>query len=112
MSDSIGMLLFKEKQLRLLLALSKPDREWHITDLAKEAQVTYVHTSRFISKCEDAGLVIAERHGKIKKLILTEKGREIADTLLGIIAKMNQAAQPQAASLQQKPASLSPETPV
>ena len=107
MADSIGNLLFKDKQLRLLLALSNTSREWHISDLAKAADVTYVHTSRFISRCEESGIVATERHGRAKRVFLTEKGTDVASTLQGVVNKINQpkaqAAQKPALAGQPKP---------
>ncbi len=94
MSDSIGTLFFKEKQLRLLLTLSNGGtREWYITDLAKAADVTYIHTSRFVSRCEESGMLASERHGRIKRIFLTKEGREIAESLSGVMLKIGQAKQ-------------------
>ncbi len=89
MQDSVGTLLFKDKQVRLLSILSTPNREWHLTDLAKEANVTYVHTSKFIKKCEQFGIVATEKHGRVKKLFLTEKGALIAKSVAGLTEKIN-----------------------
>ncbi|MDE1834305.1 MAG: MarR family transcriptional regulator [Candidatus Micrarchaeota archaeon] len=86
--DSIGTLLFKDKQIRILSILTTPNREWHISDLAKEANVTYIHTSKFIKKCEEYGIVTAEKHGRTKKLILTEKGNYIAKSVANIQERM------------------------
>ncbi len=90
MTDNIGTLLFKEKQLRLLLALSNTAKEWYLTDLAKAADVTYIHTSRFISRCESAGLVTTEVHGRMKRLFLTAKGKEIAESIMDVVNRINQ----------------------
>jgi DNA-binding MarR family transcriptional regulator len=94
MSDNVGTLLFKEKQLRLFLTLSSGTREWYLTDLAKAANVTYVHTSRFISKCEEAGLVASEVHGRTKRLYLTEKGRMVADSLSTVVSRISKQEKP------------------
>ncbi|MDE1860485.1 MAG: MarR family transcriptional regulator [Candidatus Micrarchaeota archaeon] len=115
MADSIGTLFFKDKQLRLILALTNSAKEWHLSDLSKETNVTYIHTSRFISKCEKYGLVATERHGRIKKLVLTEKGKEIAKGLNSVMEKVKMPEQQQqtaekaaAAQAQQKPAQAQP----
>ncbi len=100
MADSIGSLLFKDKQLRLLLTLSNTSREWYLADLAKAANVTYIHTSRFISRCEESGIVATERHGRAKRIFLTEKGTDLASTLQGVVNKINQ---PKAQQPQQQP---------
>ncbi len=96
--DSLGVLFFKEKQVKLITALIA-EKEWHISDLAKEANVTYIHTSNFFNKCESLGITGSEKHGRIKRIFLTEKGREIAQGLSSISQKMNAQADQQ----QQKP---------
>ncbi len=104
MADAIGMLFFKDKQLRLLLALANGTKEWYLGDLAKAADVTYVHTSRFVSKCQESGIVGMEKHGKAKRIFLTDKGKDVAASLQGVIAKINQAApQPQVPKPQPPP---------
>lgn len=90
MKDTLGPLFFKEKQTRLLLALNNNDKEWHLSDLAKATDVTYIHTSKFISRCESIGLVASEKHGRIKRLYLTDKGKAMAIDLSNIINKINQ----------------------
>ncbi len=102
MVDSIGTLLFKDKQMRLLMLLTTQNKEWHISDLAKEANVTYIHTSKFIKKCEDYGIVSSEKHGRVKRLMLTEKGAQIAKSVASIMDKMvllEQPAQPKPPSV-------------
>ncbi len=100
MPDPVGILLFKEKQTRLLLLLYNTNKEWHLSELAKSADVTYVHASRFISRCEEVGIVATEKHGRTKRLFLTDKGKEIAQNLLSMMNTINkmQAAVPKAAS--------------
>lgn len=94
MDDTVGTLLLKDKQVKLISKLAIQGREWHIADLAKEAEVTYVHTSKFISKCEEAGIVASERHGRVKRLYLTDKGKEIAKNVANIIERINEVEQP------------------
>jgi DNA-binding MarR family transcriptional regulator len=96
MADSVGMLIFKDKQLRLLLILFNSNKEWHINDLATAAKVTYIHTSRFVTRCEEAGIMGSETHGRMKRLFLTDKGKEIAQELNVVLNKINQAAAAQA----------------
>ncbi len=95
MGDPLGMLLFKEKQVRLLLKLLETGKEWHISDLAKATDITYVHTSKFISRCEQEGLIKSEKHGRTKRLLLTEKGTEIATSISKIMGKINLPSPPQ-----------------
>ncbi|MDE1824007.1 MAG: winged helix-turn-helix transcriptional regulator [Candidatus Micrarchaeota archaeon] len=88
MPDSIGTLFFKDKQVKLLLTLNDTPREWHIADLAKEANVTYIHTTKFVNKCEEMGLISTERHGRIKRLYLTDKGTAVAKEIVTTMGKV------------------------
>ncbi len=100
MDDTVGTLFLRDKQVRLITALADSSKEWHIADLAKVANVTYVHTSMFVKKCESRGIIVSERHGRTKKLKLTEKGVQIAKNIASIIdgvseEKEKPAQQPQ-----------------
>ncbi|MCL4364844.1 MAG: MarR family transcriptional regulator [Candidatus Marsarchaeota archaeon] len=88
MDDTVGTLLLKDKQAKILSILAGSEKEWHIADLAKAAEVTYVHTSKFIGKCEEAGIVGSERHGRVKRLFLTEKGKDVAKSVSNILDKI------------------------
>jgi len=91
-------LILKGKQVKILLALKDKSQEWHISDLAKAASATYVHTSNFIKACEYQGIIASERHGKIKVVHLTEKGDAIANevaNVVGLLAPKSTEAQPQ-----------------
>ena len=102
MGDGIGMLLLKEKQVRVLSALMDRSREWHLTDLARETAVTYVHISKFVKKCEESGLIESERHGRVKRLVLTDKGEDITRGALGMMEKLGLTAVKQQAQHLQK----------
>lgn len=84
-----GIILFKEKQIRIIIALIDKSQEWHLANLAQAANATYVHTSKFITACESLGIVGVERHGKIKNIYLTEKGNEIAKSITNIMEKIS-----------------------
>ncbi len=88
MDSKNGILLFKDKQIRILLAILKQEKQPYISDLAKITGVTYVHTSRFLASCEKLGLISYERHGKIKTISLTPKGKGIALQIQDIIEKL------------------------
>ncbi len=85
---AFGSLLIREKQAKILLTLRDASQTWYISNLAKEANSTYVHTCNFLIGCEKEGIVVSEKHGKIKMVKLTEKGMQIADHLNGIYASM------------------------
>lgn len=103
MDGKEGMLLFRDKQAKLLLMLADGSKEWYLSTLAKSAEVTYIHTSRFIRRCESMGITGSEKHGKIKRIFLTERGRSIADGIQGIMNQMNGSqASPQQPPAEQK----------
>ena len=90
MPDNKGELLFKTKQTKILLSLKNNQQPWHITTLSQASGTTYVHTSNFIKRCEELGITVAEKHGKIKEIKLTEKGLQIAGMISSIYAAMAQ----------------------
>ena len=96
MATQIGNILFKNKQLRVFLALRDGSQSWYISTLAKAADTTYVHACNFISACESLGLIESEKHGKIKQIRLTPKGARVADMLASAVAVLNEkpAAEP------------------
>lgn len=83
-----GLLLFKDKHLKILLALRDTSQSWHITSLAKASNTTYVHTCNFLVACEQLGITSSEKHGKIKLIKLTEKGIKLAETLANAYSMM------------------------
>lgn len=97
MPTNFDFMLLKEKQAKILMALSDKSKKLYLTALAQAAGVTYVHTTRFISKCEKMGLVEAEKHGKIKSVYLTEKGMSVVSYMQNIIESMKNTPQKQEA---------------
>ncbi len=95
MAKEDGMLLLKDKQARIILTLASVEKEWHLSSIAKETGVTYIHTSRFVSRCEEKGIMGSELHGKLKKIFLTEKGKMIASDIKNIIARMESTERPE-----------------
>ncbi|MEM0148797.1 MAG: MarR family winged helix-turn-helix transcriptional regulator [Candidatus Micrarchaeaceae archaeon] len=91
-------IIFKRKHARLLLALKNKDKEWHISDLAKDANVTYVHTTKFINECEKYGIIAVEKHGRTKTINLTSRGDQIVESIESILnnlVKKSPAEEPQ-----------------
>ena len=89
-----GTLLFKEKQIKILLALLDKQQEWNTTSLARAAAATYVHTSKFLARCEKMGLVQVVKHGKIKALTLSPKGIEVSEGISRIVERMAMKEEP------------------
>jgi predicted transcriptional regulator len=74
-------ILFKDKQLKMLLALKDSSQNWYLSTLAKQASSTYVHACNFVNACESLGIATSEKHGKIKTVKLTDKGYKLAELL-------------------------------
>jgi len=72
--------LFKRKPIRILLALLQ-DKKWYPSLLAKESDLSYVHTAKLIDLLEEIDLVSSEFKGKTKVIKLTEKGEKLARSL-------------------------------
>ncbi|MDE1833209.1 MAG: hypothetical protein KGH58_02200 [Candidatus Micrarchaeota archaeon] len=86
-------ILFKNKHIRILLALRDGTQSWYISSLAKATDTTYVHACNLINECERLGITESEKHGKIKKIRLTETGAKIAEMISSIYSLMNTAEQ-------------------
>ncbi len=84
-------ILFKGKQLSIILALKDSGQSWYTSTLAKAAGATYVHTCNFINACARLGIVTSEKHGKIKEIKLTDKGAKLAEMLSSAYNLINSA---------------------
>ena len=80
----MGNILLRNKQAGILIALKDTSQSWYISSLAKAADTTYVHACNFLSECEKLGLTSSEKHGKMKTIKLTDKGRKVAEQIAGI----------------------------
>lgn len=74
-------MVFRSKQLKILLLLRDKTKNWYISTLAKSSGTTYVHACNFILQCEGYGITTSEKHGKIKVVKLTEKGLQLSEML-------------------------------
>ena len=79
------LIILKEKQIKIILLLLKQEKNNYISDIAKLTGVSYVHVSRFLSACEDKKLISYEKHGRIKSIFLTDKGKEVANHIEKIL---------------------------
>ncbi len=97
-----GQILFKEKQVRIILLLKNTQQAWRIANLSSSSGTTYVHTHNFLKNCAALGIVSIEKHGKIKEIKLTEKGNQIADALTIVYSAISQPSQQQTKSEENK----------
>lgn len=82
------MILIKQKQVALLLAL-REQKTFSVSLLAKETNVSYPFAENALSEFEKAGLVSFEKKGRIKIVKLTEKGSALASVFLDIAQKLS-----------------------
>lgn len=72
-------LFMRVKNVRLFLLLRQG--AYHISDLAKKTDVTYLHARDVVNMLEEAGLVKTEKKGRKRLVSLTERGEEVAIAL-------------------------------
>ncbi|MGD0510234.1 MAG: hypothetical protein ABSA33_00170 [Candidatus Micrarchaeaceae archaeon] len=82
-------IILKQKQTKILLALKDTSQSWYISSLAKASGTTYVHACNFLVACEALGIVSSEKHGKMKMIMLTERGLKIAEMITSINSLIN-----------------------
>lgn len=86
-----GTIFFKDKHIRIILALRDTSQSWYISSLAKASDTTYVHVCNFLGECEELGITGGEKHGKAKVIKLTEKGAKLAEMLAGAYSLVSRA---------------------
>ena len=101
--------LLRTKPVALLAALKDPATTWYIAALARRANLSYIHTTKTLTKFEKDGLVFFERKGRTKYARLTEKGMAITNLLDELTAKLAPPQTP-AQQKEQKPPAPPKET--
>lgn len=84
--DRLQEFFFRSKPANALMALGNPKTEWFASSLAKEANCTFPHMVKILSKFEGFGLVSFKAEGRRKLVFLTPKGERIAKGFSRIIA--------------------------
>ena len=83
-------LFFHEKPARMLIVLNDKSKVWYASLLAKEVDCTYAHAIKILDNFSAEGLVVFDRQGRIKRVMITDKGAELArglETVLMSIEK-------------------------
>lgn len=83
-------LFLREKPAKILLGLKTAKDSVYATILSKGADCTYSHTIKILNTFKKLGMVKFEKHGRIKKVMLTDDGWDIAHNLEAMIKKFNQ----------------------
>lgn len=69
---------FREKPALMLIHLLQKSGEVYASSLAKAVDCTYSHVVKVLQDMQRAGLVTFEKRGRLKVLVLTKKGIEVA----------------------------------
>ena len=83
-------LFLRDKPARILLGLKTAKESVYATILSKEADCTYSHTIKILNILEKLGIIKTEKKGRIKKVMLTDDGWDIAHNLEAMIKKFQQ----------------------
>ena len=91
----IQELLLHEKHCKILLHLRESGKQHYCYELAKAAGTSYLRTSELLHAFERAGLVeIRPDDGKIRPVLLTPAGRELAGVLATLKQRLDAAKVP------------------
>lgn len=77
-TKKIFNVFFREKPALMLINLHRKNGDMYASSLAKTVDCTYSHVVKVLQDMQKAGLVTFEKRGRLKVLILTKKGMEIA----------------------------------
>ena len=83
-------MFLREKPAKILLGLKTSKSSVYATLLSKEADCTYSHTIKILNLFKKMGIVDFEKKGRIKKVMLTDDGWDIAHNLEAMIKKFLQ----------------------
>ena len=77
-TKKIFNVFFREKPALMLIHLLRKNGEVYASSLAKAVDCTYSHVVKVLQDMQRAGLVTFEKRGRLKVLILTKKGIDVA----------------------------------
>ncbi len=85
-TKKIFNVFFREKPSLMLVHLLRKQGETYASSLAKSVDCTYSHVVKVLQDMQRAGLITFEKKGRLKVLVLTKKGMEIATLMDKIIS--------------------------
>jgi len=62
----------------MIINLLRKNNDMYASSLAKVVDCTYSHVVKVLQEMQQAGLVTFEKRGRLKVLVLTKKGIEVA----------------------------------
>lgn len=83
-------IFLREKPSKILLGMKTAKESVYATILSKEADCTYSHTIKILNQFRKLGIVRFEKKGRIKRVMLTDDGWDIAHNLEAMIKKFTQ----------------------
>lgn len=75
--------------MKVLRYLNRYDDDVYPSQVAKELDVTYSHTTKIMSMLEDDGLLSFKFYGRTKFVSLTVKGKVLADLIDKLMSNRN-----------------------
>ncbi len=78
-------LFFKEKPTKVLLTIFESKHALYASSLAKKIRYTYTYINEVLHAMEQSGIIVFEKHGRLKLLVLTQKGKKIAEEVQRIL---------------------------
>jgi predicted transcriptional regulator len=83
-------LLLRDKPARILISLKTSKESIYATILSRETNCTYSHTIKILNTLQKMGIVKFDKKGRIKKVVLTSDGWDIAHNLEALTKKFEQ----------------------
>ena len=80
MKDPLQRLFLREKPSLAVLALSEMEPAY-AAQIAKHIDSTFPHTSSILGELEEHGLISSRPEGRVRFLVLTDRGRQVAGAL-------------------------------
>jgi predicted transcriptional regulator len=102
-------LFLREKPAKILMGLkTNRNAPVYATILAKESDCTYSHTIKILNVFKKLGIVKFDKQGRIKRVVLTDDGWDIAHNVEAMIKKFNQIEESIVKEERKKPTSGKP----
>lgn len=85
----LEQLFLREKPVHLIINIKNSKKKTYVSVLSKAIDCTYSHTVKLLTSFKKLGLVEFEKDGRIKYVKLTEKGKDIADSIEDVLRKFS-----------------------
>ena len=79
---------FREKPTLMIINLLRKNNDMYASSLAKVVDCTYSHVVKVLQEMQKAGLVTFEKRGRLKVLVLTKKGTEVANLMDKLVSTL------------------------